>query len=56
MNNKEDDKPIREYQMLLGKVPFTIRIMNEPSPEAIKEFNKRINLIARKYLSKNNPK
>ena len=46
-----EDKPVREYEMVLGGVPFTIKVMNEPSKEAIKEFNKDIHKIAQKYLS-----
>ena len=52
MNENIDEKPVREYEMVLGGVPFTIVVPKEPSKEAIKEFNKGVNKIAQKYLSK----
>ena len=46
-----EDKPVREYHLTIGKVKIHVEIMNEPSPEAIKEFNKRLNNFAKKQLS-----
>ena len=51
MIENQEEKPVREYELKLGKYTAKVRIMNEMSKEAIAEFNKDIHKIARKYLS-----
>ena len=50
----DEEKPVREYHLKIGKINIHVEIMNEPSKEAIKEFNKDIHKIGQKYLSKVN--